>query len=382
MPAERRIGSRALLAALLAVSSVAVLAPSAVAAGDGSLARTGARAIGDPRGVAVSPGGGNVYVTSARSDAVAVFRRNRATGALRRLRGRGARGLGNPSDVVVSGDGRNVYVASDGSDLIAVFRRNRRTGALRPLRSFPVFSIPDPSSLELSLDGHFLYANSAIGVVGFRRVVRTGRIRMFIPNGPHPAAAGLAVDPGGDFLYGSSPGDMRVAVYGLSAGAPRWVDGAAGCISEGGAGGCTTGRTLNGVSGLAMSPDGRQLYAAAEFRGAVAILARDPMTGALSQPAGPLGCIRDGGGLDCAEARFMGHPDLIEMSRDGLNLYVRAEGSDIVALRRDPATGGLSQVGTTKDLEATAIALSRDGKNVYVASARRGGGILVYSRAR
>src|SRR5687768_7987547 len=146
-----RLGARALVAVLLALAS-AVPAQPAVAANHGSLERlkgkagclsvagrygcARARALDAPSGVAVSPGGGSVYVASRGSDAVAVFRRSSRRGALRQLRGRagcrrqgGGRGCGraralrDPSAIVPSPDGRFVYVGS--SQAIAVFGRNR-----------------------------------------------------------------------------------------------------------------------------------------------------------------------------------------------------------------------------------------------------------------
>jgi DNA-binding beta-propeller fold protein YncE len=186
-----------------------------------------------------------------------------------------------------------------------------------------------------------------------------------------------------------------VAVFDLDGGVPRQLAGAAACISHLGEGGCTPARTLLGASGLAASPNGAQLYASATFNGAVAILARDRVTGALSQPPGPLGCIRDAGGLDCADARHMEEPGQIELSRDGRNAYVSALGA-LVVLRRDRATGELSQLPgragciaerppfsdctDSRGLNPIAIALSRDGRNAYLTSDT--GAIAVYRRAR
>jgi DNA-binding beta-propeller fold protein YncE len=435
-----------LVSALMAVLSTAVADPAA-AAGDGSLTRLGgnagclsvadqpgcarARALGRPTGVTVSPTGGSVYVTSARSNAVAVFRRDALTGVLHQLggragcvRNRGGRGcargraLRGPSDVLVSPDGRNVYVASEGSGSIAVFRRNRTTGALRQLRGGRgcvrdtpgsacrnVRALAGASVLAIGSGGRFLYAATARGIAAFRRNLRTGALAQLGGSAGCVSAearegcavAGTLVQVAdlalrGDNLYASSPGQKAVTLFDLDAGAPVAAD--AFCISDGGEGGCASGRTLNGVFGLAVSPGGLQLYAVAEFNAAVAILAR-AQGGELSQPPGPAGCIRDGGGLDCAEARFMGHPDLIELSRDGRNAYVRAEAGALVVLSRNGSTGELSQLpgkkgcvadhipscGSNHGLSAGFLALSPDGRNVYVVSDSFRGAIAVYRRA-
>jgi DNA-binding beta-propeller fold protein YncE len=447
-----RLGPRALVAALLALPSAVLAQPPAAAAGDGSLERlegragclsvagrhgcARARGLGGSAEVAVSPGGGSVYVASLGSDAVAVFRRGARVGKLRQLRGRagcrrhrGGRGCGraralrDPSAIVVSPDGRHVYVGALRSQAIAVFARSRRTGALRQLggRAGCVSDRPGarcgqgralsrPSALALSPGGRFLYAGSDAGIAVFRRNARTGRlVQLSGADGCVTAeavegcargralalVADVALDRRGDSFYAASLRDNAVAVFDLVRGVPRQLAGAAGCISHLGEGGCTPARTLLGASGLAGSPNGAQLYATATFNGAVAILARDRVTGALSQPPGPLGCIRAAGGLDCADARYMEEPGQIELSRDGRNAYVSALGA-LVVLRRNRTTGELSQLPAragciadnppfsdctdSRGLNPIGIALSRDGRNAYLSSDT--GAIAVYRRAR
>jgi DNA-binding beta-propeller fold protein YncE len=439
----------ALVVGLLVVPSGAVAQPDA---GDGRLERLGgrdgclsiagrhgctrARGLGGPGEVAVSPGGGSVYVASLGSDSVAVFRRGARLGKLRQLRGRAgcrrhggrrgcgrARALRDPATIVVSPDGRHVYVAALGSGAIAAFARNRRTGALRQLRGRAgcVSGVPRahcgrgralsrPSALALSPRGRFLYAGSDAGIAVFRRNTRTGRlVQLAGADGCVTAesvegcargralalVADIAVDPGGGNLYAASSRDNAVAVFDLERGVPRQPAGVAGCISHLGAGGCAPARTLLGASGVAASPNGAQLYTAATFNGAVAVLARDRVTGALAQATGPLGCIRDGGGLDCADARRMEEPGRIELSRDGRNAYVNALGA-LVVLRRNRTTGELSQLpgragciaerprfrdcADSRGLNPIDLALSGDGRNAYVTSDT--GAIAVYRRAR
>jgi DNA-binding beta-propeller fold protein YncE len=90
----------------------------------------------------VSPDGKNVYATSAAGSSLAIFRRNRVTGALTQLPGPSgciaaaiagcASGLAmrNPESLAVSGDRKNVCVAAPLSDAVDVFTRDPATGAL------------------------------------------------------------------------------------------------------------------------------------------------------------------------------------------------------------------------------------------------------------
>ena len=104
--------------------------------------------LGGARGVAVSPDGKSVYVTSFSDGAIVRFDRNTTTGALTGAgcvadppdtAGCGAfqEGLGGARGVAVSPDGRSVYVASDTDDAIARFDREPA-----PLRNTSPITIP------------------------------------------------------------------------------------------------------------------------------------------------------------------------------------------------------------------------------------------------
>ncbi len=127
--------------------------------------------------------------------------------------------------------------------------------------------------------------------------------------------------------------------------------------STAGAGTCRAIRGGGGATTVAVSPDGRFAYVvgygqlssvAAESRPVLAVFSRDTKTGVLSQLVGKAGCFSDGGA-----------------SQDGLNQCTKA---------RDLGTG-----------DATSIAISADGRFLYVASQNEVsgvdvGGIAIFSR--
>ena len=77
--------------------------------------------------------------------------------------------------------------------------------------------------------------------------------------------------------------------------------GTAGCISETGAGPCADGHALDGPSAVAVSPDGKSVYVASYGSNAVARFNRNTTTGAITQPAGAAGCVSETGAGPCAD---------------------------------------------------------------------------------
>ncbi len=79
-------------------------------------------------GVVVSPDGTYVYATGSSSEALVVFDRDPATGALTFVEthdaSNGAWAIACTRSVAVSPDGKNVYVAGASSNAISVFRVN------------------------------------------------------------------------------------------------------------------------------------------------------------------------------------------------------------------------------------------------------------------
>ena len=85
--------------------------------------------------VAVSPDGKHLYAAGADDDAVAVFSRDAATGRLTYVEMQqdgtgGSDGLNGAVSVTVSPDGKHLYAAGYEDDAVAVFRRDAATGSL------------------------------------------------------------------------------------------------------------------------------------------------------------------------------------------------------------------------------------------------------------
>lgn len=119
--------------------------------------------------------------------------------------------------------------------------------------------------------------------------------------------------------------------------------GAAGCIVQGGGEGCAAGRGLRSVAGIAMSPDGRNVYAAAEGSAALAVMARVARSGALRQLPGALGCVSAAGAEGCARGRNLAVARAVAVSRDGRTVYVATAGG-LAVFARSPRDGTLRQL--------------------------------------
>ena len=194
-----------------------------------------------------------------------------------------------------------------------------------------------------------------------------------------------AASPDGRSLYTASVIDDAVAEFARSASGalqPR------GCTDDDDAplDACqTTADGLDGAFSIAVSPDGRSVYAAAFDDDAIVRFDRDTATGALS----PQGCVDDNdagqGPDDCAQqVDGLDGADAVAVSPDGRSVYATSMDDDaIVRFDRDLSTGALTPQGCVDDNDsgaddcaqatngldgARSIAISPEGDSVYVAS--------------
>lgn len=175
--------------------------------------------------------------------------------------------------------------------------------------------------------------------------------------------------------------------------------GTAGCINNTGSQGCQTGTRIGG-SALAISPDGKSVYATGfDSTSAVAVLDRDPLTGELTQKPLPAGCNSGGGAGGCSAVSAMVKPDGVAVSHDGKNVYIADYDQNSVMVFDRAADGTLTQKvapdgcfspsghgGTCTVANGLSresrIVVSPDDKNVYVASSGGGGAgaVAVFDR--
>ena len=263
-----------------------------------------------------------------------------------------------------------------------------------------------PQTVVLSPDGKFAYtpSNSAQAISAFR-VGAGGRLTQLAgaagcysssTGGCTKAvdtvwAFGIALPPDGRSLYLTTTFPTHTLDQfsrNPSTGTLAQLPGALACLGRQDE--CTDTGGLNQPRGIVFSPDGRFVYVTAFSGNGVTVLTRDPGSGQLT----PAGCVKQGKATkDCpGTARNLDGATDIDVSRDGRFVYVTSfRGDAITAFARDAATGALTEIGCLarggksgcaagRGLDgAYDLALSRDGRHVYVAS-RFSRAVAVFAR--
>jgi len=338
----------------------------------------------------VSPDGAHVYVVSEGDRAVAVFGRNTASGSLSFIEMlqdgvNGVDGLSVVVAVAISPDGQHLYTASRGDDAVAVFGREAVSGTLTHVEMKKdgvggVDGLDGAHAIAVSPDGQHVYASSENddAVAVFSRSAITGGLTFVEVHKDGVAGVdgintsrGLAISPDGKHVYATGVDDDAVAVFSrsTSSGALTFVE-----MEKDG---------VNGVDGLAsaisvrVSPDGKHVYAAGYNDDAIAAFDRNATTGALTYTGLAQNGVNDVDKLD--------GPNWLAASPAGDHLYAPGRVAyAVVTLSRNSATGALAFVEADVDGAgvdglngAASLAFSSDGQHLYVAGyADSGIGVL------
>lgn len=394
-----------------------------------------ARAIQGPgpfmgsRAIDLSPNGRNLYVASSGSSAIAIFSRNRRTGALTQPGGKGgcvaakgadgcakAIGLKGPNSLAVSPDGHNVYATSRGSGSVTAFRRNRSTGALTQLPPtagcIAGVAIPGcvsgraldgPDVITISPDGDNVYVGSFFGnaIAVFDRKAsgaltqpadETGCITNVATSGCAQGLAlnspeGMAVSGDGENVYVATAVSNAVLSFtrDMGTGALTQATDGSGCIVETALSGCTTGHQVDGANAVAVSPDDNDVYVTSLISSSLTAFSRTASSGSLFQLPGKSGCVLWLGGSGCSPGRALRAPEGLALSPDGSNVYVTAFSSGAIAvMNRDRRTGTIFQkAGSGGCLTVQSIAKCAPGRKLAGASSVvvSGNGRHVYATA-
>jgi DNA-binding beta-propeller fold protein YncE len=263
--------------------------------------------------IALSPDGANAYVVAATpaSNAVVTFSRNARTGMLAPLgcisddghdglctTGNALRGA---DAVVVSADGKQVYVGTAVSNSVLTFERDPDTGLLTQ-HGCVMHEAPRSGSCV---------AGKGLDGVG-----------------------ALTLAPDGKTLYVAAYNSSAISVLARDpqSGALRWIGCESEVYDESEKDGCGHGRPLAEPVDIAVSKDNSTLYLATAS--GLTTLSRNPATGALAV-SGCLVSEADAdedNKSTCQIATGVGYPSGVALSPDQRNLYVTSSYTNSIAV--------------------------------------------------
>jgi 6-phosphogluconolactonase (cycloisomerase 2 family) len=325
-------------------------------------------ALREAQRVAVSPDGRHLVVATLEDDSLHSLARDPQTGSVS-YRDTETQGVDDPSDagpevlgleepqaVAFSPDGRDVYVSDLGFYSISLYQLDPGTGELS-YRESEVNEVDDPADPGEEVKG------------------------LYEP-------WDLVVSPDGESVYSAGSNENTVSAFRRDQkdGSLSFVEAETEGVGE--------VEGLEDVRGLAVSPDGASLYATAYDGYAAAVFARDPATGELAfLESEELGADDPTDAGPAVEGLEFPHDAVV--SRDGEQVYFGGEYT-VTRFDRDPGTGRISFAEVEREgvddpgdpggavesmREVQRLELSRDGRELYVASTAPAHSLTVFARS-
>ncbi len=293
----------------------------------------------------------------------------------------GLRGLRQAADVAISADGRHVYASGRGDHSLAMFNRDLTSGTLSYIGRVRqgaggVSGLKYPFGLDLSPDGRQLYAagyaqhsilvfdrDKGSGALSFAGRKRQGASEGTASIDGIIGPRDVAVSPDGRNVYAVGFAGHTLAVFERLPGSGQliWME-----RHKDGLGGVDG---LRNALAVTVAPDGRHVYVAGNGDDAVAVFSRSLTDGALSfverQRDGVMGV----DGLAGVSA--------IAVSPNGRFLLASAIDDDaLTVFSRNPTSGALTFIARYRDgidgvdglKGANDLAISPDGRHVWTAA--------------
>jgi 6-phosphogluconolactonase (cycloisomerase 2 family) len=291
--------------------------------------------LGAPSGGEISPDGQYLYVPQSVSSGIEVLRRDPGTGVASLVEFVSLPGV---TGIAVSRDSEFVYAAN------SVFHRDAQSGRLGP----PVQTLPIAlGAVAVSGDDSFVYGLGPDGLSRFRRNPQSGVLTAsaVLPSSTAGLAGAqtLATSPSGDIVYVGSPSRGTLAVF-------------RGNVDSGGLDPVEVD-SVAGARRMAVANDGRTLVVLGGAPHSITLLASDPSGGALTDPGATDGALDD---------NDLPNGSVFAVAPDGATVYSNDGG--LRADRRSPTDGRLQPIATVAGSPATAITVSPDSADVYVAA--------------
>ncbi|MCB1560093.1 MAG: beta-propeller fold lactonase family protein [Xanthomonadales bacterium] len=261
--------------------------------------------------------------------------------------------LVQPGAIAVTADGRYAYATSEAMDSLLLFSRDAQSGRLTYITSYSASGVGAPldgvRDVVLSPDDKHVYAASRAdnAVVAFSRDGMTGELTLVgsVQQGVSGAtgltgSTALAISPDGRSLYavGSTDSSLAVLARDTGSGALSFVEAevnGADDVADTGA----SVANMDRPSAVVVAPDGKQVYVSASFGNAVVVFGRTDAQG--STDDGKLSFITSHSDGLLGVDGLSGASDLL-ITPDGTQLYASGEAEDAVVLFNRASDGSLT----------------------------------------